>query len=372
MEQFFANMHGLRNAPSDKIEKYWHGEVPLWFSFEIVSLGGELHYFIRTTRKLQRSVEAQLYAQYPDLEIIATHDYMNRFPPSLSGLYAAGYDLWGTELLLEREDCYPIRTYGEFESPNEFEYIDPISALLEALKKIDKRENILIQILARPADNGWQKKADAVVQKLKEGTSVGKKKASISEQEEGAPMMIARTPGETEALKLIEKKITKAGYEVVIRYIYIAERSVFSSTFARRGVISAMNQYSSHSLNSFRHNFKAWTMVKWVYKPFIFPNKRAEGRKQRMYINYRERRMPEETRVGGVYSSSLFLWDFARRTSVLNTEELATVYHFPNETVLTAPLIKRKESKTLGPSAELPIFGGEDDEHFTKLYGNGI
>lgn len=360
MEQFLTNIHGFRNEPSDFIEWLWDGEVTMWFSFEIASFGGELHYYMRVLQRQRALLESQLYAQYPDVEIQEAEDYMKeRFPRNLSGLYANGQNVWGTELLLEKSACYPIRTYAEFESPNEFEYLDPVSALLELLRKIDKRENIFVQILARPANNKWQKRGDEHLQWLKESTLLRVKSAGDDDDE--GQLIGARTPGEIDLLKAVDRKIQKPGFQALIRYLYIADRSIYTPTYARRGVLAAINQYQSFSLNKFRHNYKTWTMVKWMYKPFIFPKRRLEGRKQRIYQNYRDRRMIEETGMERALSSSLFSWDFGRRASVLNTEEIATIYHFPHETVLTAPLIKRQESKTLGAPAELPIFGDEDD-----------
>src|SRR3989344_1283903 len=84
MEQFFSAIYGLRNIAGDLIEKYFDGEVTLWFSFELVSFGGEIHFYIRTPSKHAGVVSANLYANYPTLEIEKVPDYIDRFPATIS------------------------------------------------------------------------------------------------------------------------------------------------------------------------------------------------------------------------------------------------------------------------------------------------
>ena len=355
MEQFFANVHGLQNSPANILDKYWDGEVALPTSFEIVTFGGEIHYYVRVLTKNKNAVEANLYAQYSNIEISEVTDYMERFPKSLEELYRQGMKLWGTELLLTKPDVYPIRTYVEFESADEFADLDPIAALLEFLRKVDKRENIMVQIIVRSAGPEWQESGLEVLNQLKE-------KGSERVKGEGGIMFsMMRAPGETEVMKAIDRNIGKPGFQTLIRYIYIAESAAYNPTPVRRGILSTFNQYASPNLNSFRHNYKVWTLIKWVYFPYLFPGRRIVARSARIFRNFRERKVPEETGLAKLFNSGSFTWNFSNRTFVLNTEELATIYHPPTEAVLTAPLLRRTESKKIGPPAGLPIFGDEEE-----------
>lgn len=359
MEQFFANLHGLQNSPANILDKYWDGEVELPTSFEIATFGGEIHYYIRVNAKTKNVVEALLYSQYANIEISEVRDYMERFPKSLKELYSQGMRLWGTELLLTKSDVYPIRTYVEFESADEFANLDPIAALLEFLRKVDRRENIMLQILVRSVESEWQKQGLAVLEKLKEQGSM-----RIA-GEGGFTFPAIRTPGEVEVMKAIDRNIAKSGFSTLIRYIYIADQAAYSPTTVRRGVLSTFNQYASRNLNSFRHNYKVWTLIKWVYFPYFFPERRTIARRARILRNFRERKVPDETGMAKLLNSGAFTWNFSNRVFVLNTEELATIYHPPTEVVLTAPLLKRVESKNIGPPAGLPIFGDEDTEEIS-------
>ena len=65
--------------------------------------------------------------------------------------------------------------------------------------------------------------------------------------------------------------------------------------------------------------------------------------------------------MGRLITSYVLNWNFASRRSSLNTEEVATLFHPPPVVALTAPHIRRVESRKTGPPAGLPIFGDEGD-----------
>ena len=365
MEQVFMTLHGIRNSPSNLKEKWWEGEVTMWFSCEIASLGGELHFFMRVPDKHRNIIEAALYAQYPDLEVEEVNeDYVNRFPKTYRELKKAGYEIFGNELILAKHDAYPIRTYIDFEDNEEDRQLDPISALLETIVKIKPQETIWIQILVQPVDDSWKKECEKLVDDFRERTGrtqVETKAATGSTQ----MVWVERTPGQLETLKAIERCIAKPGFNTLIRYMYIAPKEILSEGFARRGVISAFNQYASESLNKFKHNAKAWTRTSFWYWPHIFPKSRTLARKNRIYESYRKRKIREHLFFAKLLELDVFDWGFAGQKSstrvVLNAEELATIYHPPMVVVLTGPLIKRAEAKKAGPPAGLPIYGEEGE-----------
>ncbi|MDO8558178.1 MAG: hypothetical protein Q7S09_03240 [bacterium] len=366
MEQIFAGLYGLRNKADNIIETYVDGEVTLWFSFEIASFSGDIHFYVRTPTKHRHIIEAVFYAHYPDLEILEVSDYMATVPKSMQEMDESGYSLWGSELRLAREDAYPIRTYAEFSSTVEEEQIDPVSALVEILGKAKRGEKILLQILVRPADDTWQLQGKKLLDKLKTSNIHKKTKVMPGGDVEEVEKMIARTPGEVDLLKAINLNISKPGFETIIRYMYLAPKDIFSTNLARRGVFSCFNQYADFRMNFFRQNSGARTETWWVKSPYIFPEIRLRGRKRRMLRNFRERRMPEESFFSKIATSEVFDWNVKSKTFVLNTEELATIWHLPSHLVLTAPFVQRVESRKIGPPAGLPIFGGEEETPWTK------
>lgn len=385
MEQFLLTLHGLRNAAGDLLEKYLDGEVTMWWSLEIVSLGGEVHLYIRTPKKHKKLVEAGLYAQYPNVEIEEAMDYMDDFPKSTAEVYQKGYSIFGGEFIQRKKYIYPIITYENFELGKDELAIDPISAFFETLSNIQKEEMVFLQFLIRPADNKWQEEGQKEIDKMLGRESKEEKKpvskrggalewigniitapiepptwSGAQKEEKKQEKEKKMSPGEKVIMEAIEKKFMKPGFETLIRYIYYAPKPIFSTNFARRGLLGAMNQYSSPVLNSFRGNPKAETRSRWIYFPHIFVKKRVEARKQRILYNYRNRILPEESSWGKLYTSHPFSLNFPSRSFILNSTELATIYHIPAEQVLTAPHIKRIESKKMGPSVGLPIFVEEE------------
>jgi hypothetical protein len=367
MEQVFMSIHGIKNNPSSWKEKWIDGEITMWFSAEIVSFGGEVHFYMIIPDKHRNLVEASLYAHYNDIEITEVEDYINRFPPTMDDLKSAGYELFGNELILAKPDAYPIRSYVDFEAIEEEKTVDPISALLETIAKIKPQETIGVQILFRPkVDDSWKIEGEKLVAVLKE-----KSKTEVAGPT-GQITWVERSPGELEIIKAVERNLAKPGFDVLIRYIYIAPKEIFSEGFARRGVYSAFNQYASESLNKFKNNTNAWTKVAWYYYPWFFPSRRKFARQRRIYQNYRNRWIyddPEASPLEKYFGIDFFHFGIAARSQrmVLNTEELATIFHPPTQVVLTAPLMKRVEAKKIGPPAGLPIYGEGDEKKLPGL-----
>ena len=392
MEQFFVGLHGLRNSAGNFLEKYIDGEVTLWWSLEVASFGGEVHFYIRTPKNRRKMMEALLYAQYPNVELVEIEDYMDKFPQTTREIYKKDFNIFGGEFILRKEDAYPIRTYVDFgldkmrSSRDDGEIksgIDPISALLEALGGIQREEMVLVQILIRPASNDWRDEAKKVVCKL---LGIEDKKAIKKQSVGGGFTEFARNfiiapieypnwseskkevkeekkkeimPGDKKVADAIIESMSKPGFESLIRYLYYAPKAVFSTNFARRGLLGAINQYASPDLNSFRGNPKVETRTRWIYFPHLFVKQRVEARKQRILHNYRNRKLPEESTWAKVSTSHPFYVTLYSKTYILNTTELATLFHVPTENVLTSPHIKRIGSKRMGPPSGLPIYEEE-------------
>ena len=56
-------------------EEYWQGAVWFWFSLEIVSLEGQVHFYVRTPSRIKELIETQMYAQFPQAQVKEVPDY---------------------------------------------------------------------------------------------------------------------------------------------------------------------------------------------------------------------------------------------------------------------------------------------------------
>jgi hypothetical protein len=350
MEQIFAGLHGVYSRPLDWKDKFIGGKFPTWYSFELVGRGGETHFYIRTLQDLKNNVESNIYAQYPEAEIVEVPDYVNDLP-----LYLPDnkYDLWGTDFILTKEDAYPIRTYPEFEErgtgPDEVKRIDPVAALAELCSNIQGEEEIWIQILAAPTGTEWVKRGQAVLDRLmgkvppppkgnflsdmvfsldKAITNIGGPTEPAKEEKKER---VELSPGKQELMKAIEKSWDKLGYQTTIRFLYIAPKDNFQQSRAA-GVTGALRQFSSQNLNGFTVNKFILTFAKGLFK-----DSKLLKKKKIIYQYYRERN----------------LFGMAVMRYVLNTEELATIYHFPDVGV-RAPLLPKVEAKRGEPPVGLP------------------
>jgi hypothetical protein len=379
MEQVLAAIHSLRNIPGNPQEKWMTGEVTLWYSLELVSIGGAIHFYVRSYRKQQPLIEAAFFAYYPDIEVVEVEDYVKQLPENVTELYESGYDLWGIELILNKDDAYPIKSYLDFEAPEEEKQFDPMSHFLEVLGKVKREETVAIQIVIAPAGAKWRSEGEKLIEELSTKKGTGGKgpgakihtefphilptfesqKIDPKEENEFAKVLM-RTPGETDVMKAIEENLAKPGFETVVRFIYTSPKDLFFNGTARQGILSAFNQYSSTNMNSFAPNYETGTSTHmWVY-PHILPARRGLLRKERMLMNFRERAIPPQNDMGTKILSR-WLNPESSETIMLSSRSLATLFHPPTWLVLTAPHVKRVESKKAGPPSGLPIYGGDEN-----------
>src|SRR5206468_3624444 len=127
----------------------------------------------------------------------------------------------GGELVLTHEAAYPIATLDQMER-------DPMSALLNALSKLQLGDGAAVQIMLRPAGEGWMKRAQKLVAKKRHQRQGGLgfnatdiAKAAVKTPEEWRERDVKWEPSKLEEniLQSIEEKTKHPGYEVLIRVL---------------------------------------------------------------------------------------------------------------------------------------------------------
>ncbi len=347
MEQILQAIHGLRNSAVTPEAEYVDGEVTRPFSLEMVSFGGEIHLYLRTPSGVKSIVQAAFFSYYPEVEFVEVDDYVSQFPRSYAELKSQGSEMFGSELVLTKESAYPIRTYTAFETGESGEEgggFDPLSTFLEVLAKLRHGETACLQLNIVPI-NDWAKKWEKLLEELRKPTIT----------ESGVAM---KSPRQTEILKAVESNLSKPAFNTIIRFLYMAPKTMYADGHAKRGIMSAFNQYAISGMNSFRPNFDLWTSTMLWIKPYIIPATRNIIRKQRAFLSYINRTVPSRLGIAKFLNSHPLHYEHSR-FSELSTETVATLFHPPTNAVLTAPHMRRTESKKTAPSAGLPIYGDE-------------
>ncbi|MFA6493000.1 MAG: type IV secretion system DNA-binding domain-containing protein [Patescibacteria group bacterium] len=317
-EQMFAALHGIFKKGSDFQD---------YFSFEIASREKYIQFYAHVPVHLKDFVEGQIYSQYPTAEIAEVDDYVLEEREQIE---SGQLKLAGTELSLTNLDVYPIKTFLNFE-------VDPMSSITGVLSKVEKTEEIWIQILARPVSDSWQSKGLGHVKAVKSGvtnkegvfkgvfaaffrflggifTTILTGVTPESSRGEAEKTEAKLSGSQEEGLKGVETKATKLGFESKIRIIaFSPDQSTASSKLMT--TIAAFKQFNLLNLNGFESGHAMHDI--------------------NFYEHYRYRA-------------------FLDPGFVLNIEELASIFHLPNITVET-PNIVWAGSKKGEPPSNLPI-----------------
>ena len=326
-EQMFSAIHGIFKADMPYQE---------YVSFEIAARDKYLEFYTCVPIHLKDFIQGQIYAQYPTAEIKEVNDYtLDEYERIQKGELV----ICGTDLELTNNEVYPIKTFLNFE-------VDPLAAITGVMSKIEKDEQIWVQILAKPVPDSWQTKGLTHIDQVKSGggghgllaeifrvtfSAIGGIIATIitgvtpesgKKEKEEKDVKIS---GTAEAgLKGIEMKVTKLGFSTKIRILALAT----NENVARSKIVSTVGAFKQFSLLNM-NGFKADT-----------------------HINTIE------------YWEAFHHRAFYDDGYILNTEELASIYHLPSISVAT-PNIVWAGSKKGEPPADLPIEDNVAEEDLT-------
>jgi len=341
----FAGVHTTYNTFDEYLKgAFWHDR----FSAEIVGEGGKMRFIIRTQKKYRNLVEAQVYAQYPDAEIIEVSDYTLNFPRIIPD---KNWELWGTDFEFVMEQPIPIKTYDKFEESVTGEMIDPLSAVAEVIGTLPPDQHVWLQYILQPVPEGDNiKKYKSVIKKLKGEKDPTKLshldhfvdvitnifnglfspvEFSQDKKEEMQPLEFRLSPTEKDLLKATEENIGRNLFYTKMRFILIGRKDNFSKANVS-AFIGALKQFNDMNYNQFKPQD-----ISKTYGKIFFTKPRADFRKRKIYNRYRDRSMD------GVQM-------------VFSTKELATLFHFPDMGV-KSPSVLRTAGRLGSAPSNLPI-----------------
>lgn len=336
-------------------EEYWVGAVHFYFSLEIVSIEGKVHFYINTPSRVVPLIKSQIYAQYPQAKVLEVEDYVWNVPKISE---KTGWDMWGTEWTLARPDPFPIRTYIEYgldkPAKDPSEQVDPLVSLIEFMSTLGPGEQLWTQLVIRwskktyPGGHDFFGECDLELKKLTDPYT------KINTDDEGnVTSMEVRPPDYLkDEISSISDKQHKLPFDCGLRTIYVAKSEVFDQQ-KRRSLRMMYRQYNSKNFNALERTNSIGYDSPWE-DPF---NIMLPRRKNRMMDWYRFRTFfhpPWQYAIKYPFPFNLLVVTDPPNIFVMNTEEIATLYHFP-ATVTSTPTIKRVETRTGKAPTNLPI-----------------
>lgn len=285
-------------------------------SFEIVARGGLVHYYAVVPLVLVDVIRQAVAAAYPSARLEEVTD-ANIFSKvgKMSGTI-------GGEFTLKKSFVYPISTYQESKR-------DASRALLNALSSASREDGIGVQFLLRPAYDGWSKASESHIDGMKKNK--GKKKGlagvapldimeALWKPPEGGDKDEAKSPEDKQLTSLeqaevdaISEKTRYPAYEVLIRVV-ISSNTAARSQVLLKNIIAAFSLFDSPRNNGFK-----FSLTRNV---------------EEMTTAYIMRFFPQEA-----------------RSNILNSVEMATLFHLPGSSAIPTSQVKRQMSKQVdGPT----------------------
>jgi hypothetical protein len=157
-------------------------------------------------------------------------------------------------------------------------------------------------------------------------------------EDEGLKMMNLK-PSEKKKIESIQSKISKLGFEAKNRFVYIARKEVMNKPKVVNGFVGYMKQFVDTDLNNLKPDMGK-TATNAIY---FFKESRISSKQTRIVSAYKGR---SSTR--------------GRQMKIFSIEELATLWHFPVESYVRAPLIQKAPGRKAVPPMSLPSQQSEE------------
>ena len=309
MEQLLAS---LKSLYSQKILRKILGQETL--SLEYITHENEIFFYVVCQKSSKKLIEKQINSFYTDAVIEETPE-INIFEKQK--YFASTY------MHTLKSFAYPIKTYQKLES-------DPINTITNAFSKLDENQSGSLQIILKPIADSWQGLSTEISGKMLQG-----KKKFITLN----PLKIlgwlfeifftssedsSKTPDNSnsaltqERAKTVDEKDDKTGYQVVIRIITTWKAQHDADT-ELKNIISSFSQFSYPELNKFvptLYHSQKRLLKNYIYRSFSHP-----------------------------------LW---LKKMILNTEEIASLFHFPHIRYNATPEIHWQNFKLVKAPINIP------------------
>lgn len=309
MEQLLAS---LKSTHSHKLLKKILGQDTM--SFEYIAHDSEILFYVTCARDYKKLIEKQINGFYPDAIIEETTE-VNIFENRKN--FATSY------ISTLKSFPYPIKTYQKLES-------DPINNITNAFSKLEEDQSAAIQILLKPIWDDWQGESTKISSKMMHSKashfSLNPFKILVwifniffSQDEEKPNTQDTSSSALTQdRAKTVDEKWDKTWYKVIIRVIATGNSRIDTQT-ELKNIISSFTQFSHPDFNKFKttlHHSEKSLIKNYIYRYFKKP--------------------------------------FWLKAMILNTEELASIFHFPHIRYNETPEIKWQNFKVVRAPNSIP------------------
>ncbi len=316
-EQFFSSISTSKKKDWVSVAFGKGHSIALEMSIHVI--GEEVHFYIAVPKKYADTIEKQITAVIEGALVERVDDY-NIFNPK--GVARGAY------LKTSHSFFLPIKTYKSMDS-------DPLNAVVNAMSNLQfEGEGAAFQVLIRP-NNSWQKNVQKIISEMRKGKNFSEAYSEASKGVFGQILSVFFQNSNKDkkdiqaqqeqrvldemTIKALEEKIQKVGFDVNIRIM----ASAYTETRAN-AILSDME-------NSFLQ----------------FENSGINGLKPHRVLGKKLERL--------IFDFSFRNFNPKQKT-LLNAEELASVFHFPTPYINTKN-IKSLKSKTAPAPTNLPKEG---------------
>ena len=306
----------LASTAEDSKKRKFYGQRHV--GFEIVAKKGIVRFYAAVPVAMTSVVEQAVVSAYPSAQVeeVAEH---NIFSPvgKISGTI-------GGELELKEDAAKPVATFQEIKR-------DSLQSMLNAFANLTQEDGAAVQVLIRPADKNWSKNALKVAEDMRDRKkpSSGTKIAGSFLKDLATAMWKAPEPKESGGgdgddkkpltaleqanIEAIESKTRHPAFETMIRVVASSNTASRSQSILNN-IIASFALFDAPGKNGFK--FAPAKDIESFVTSFIF------------------RFFPPE----------------ANRT-ILNSVELATIFHLPDQQGSSVAALERQSSKQVdGPS----------------------
>ncbi|MFA6304793.1 MAG: DUF87 domain-containing protein [Patescibacteria group bacterium] len=324
-ENLFSVLGGLR---AQRGPLHWLFGRTDHFSAEIVLSKGKIYFYLSVPDYLQETLAQQIHSAWPYALVEEVEDY-NIFSPQ--GVITGAYLRFG------RDFIFPIKTYKKMES-------DPLNSLTNALANISGGGEAAIQFVARSSHKRWHRRGVTVAREMQQGKtltgalrkagfgnifdklfafiggvfkffiSISKKKNDLTASESAHRL----SPMESETVKGIEEKTSKAGMDVNIRVVVSAATKDLANSY----LANILNGFSQFNVYEYGNGFKKAKFV----------------------------------RINTLVSDFIHRFFIRKYNVILNAEEMASLWHLPLPTSET-PNIYWLEARKAAPPLNMGTEG---------------